>query len=283
MKIEKIGIIGAGIMGSGIAQIAVQRAKFNVLLYDVNQAMLEKAIAGIAKRLGRLVEKGELLATEKDIAISRIVTTHNISDLSDVDIVIEAASEDLDVKKSIFERLDAECKGETVFASNTSSISITKIASFTRRPELVVGLHFFNPAPVMELVELIEGLRSSIPALKIAEETAKAMGKTVIAVKDAPGFVVNRVLLPMINEAVFLLAEGIADAQSIDTAMRLGANHPMGPLSLADLIGLDTCLHIMETLHADLGDDKYRPCPLLRSYVQAGLLGRKSGEGFFKY
>jgi 3-hydroxybutyryl-CoA dehydrogenase len=245
--------------------------------------MLEKAIAGIAKRLGRLVEKGELLATEKDIAISRIVTTHNISDLSDMDIVIEAASEDLDVKKSIFERLDAECKGETVFASNTSSISITKIASFTRRPELVVGLHFFNPAPVMELVELIEGLRSSIPALKIAEETAKAMGKTVIAVKDAPGFVVNRVLLPMINEAVFLLAEGIADAQSIDTAMRLGASHPMGPLSLADLIGLDTCLHIMETLHADLGDDKYRPCPLLRSYVQAGLLGRKSGEGFFKY
>lgn len=283
MAIRTVGVIGAGIMGSGIAQVAAQRGQYKVLMYDVDAKALQKGKEGIAKKLEKLVEKGKLQKADADATMSRISTISDMSGFADADLVIEAASENVNIKAAIFKNLEEVCKKDAVLASNTSSISITKIGSFVSTPERVVGLHFFNPAPVMELVELIRGLRSSPEALAVAGEAARTMGKTVVDVKDSSGFVVNRLLIPMINEAVYVLAEGVADAASIDAAMKLGSNHPMGPLALADLIGLDTCLHVMETLHGALGEDKYRPCPLLRSYVEAGLLGKKSGAGFFNY
>jgi 3-hydroxybutyryl-CoA dehydrogenase len=240
MAITTVGIVGAGIMGSGIAQAASQKGGYKVVMYDVDGSMLEKGLEGIKKRTSRLVEKGTLNSADAEAVVARILTVKDAEQLADADLVIEAASENVEIKKSIFKQLDAVCGGKTVLASNTSSISITRIGSFTTRPDRVVGLHFFNPAPVMELVELIRGIRSSPQALALAEEAVKAMGKTIVPVKDSAGFVVNRILLPMINEAVYLLQEGVPDAASIDAAMKLGANHPMGPLALADLIGLDT-------------------------------------------
>jgi 3-hydroxybutyryl-CoA dehydrogenase len=275
-------VVGAGQMGAGIAQVAAV-AGYEVTLVDVSERQLERARAGIRRSLDKLVEKGRLEAEAAEASVERIATAGSPDGGADASLVVEAAPEDERLKLEIFRGLDAAAGDGAVLASNTSSIPITRLAAVTSRPERVVGMHFMNPVPLMPLVELIRGLETSDETAALVRAAGERMGKTVAEARDYPGFIANRILLPMINEAVYCLMEGVGDRESIDTVMKLGMNHPMGPLRLADLIGLDTCLAIMEVLHAGLGDSKYRPCPLLRTYVEAGRLGRKSGRGFYEY
>ena len=279
---EHIAVVGAGQMGGGIAHVAALSG-YPVTVIDVADAALEKGRNAIAANLERQVKKGTIDAAARDSALGRIKTSTSLDASADAAVVIEAATERSDLKFKIFEDLDRIATPGAILATNTSSISITAIGARTKRPESVIGMHFMNPVPVMQLVEVIRGLATSDETTKRVFALAQAMGKTPVEVNDAPGFVANRVLMPMINEAVFCLMEGVGTPEAIDTVMKLGMNHPMGPLALADLIGLDTCLAIMEVLHSGLGDDKYRPCPLLRKYVDAGWLGRKSGRGFYAY
>ncbi|UMZ73212.1 3-hydroxybutyryl-CoA dehydrogenase [Natranaerofaba carboxydovora] len=282
MEIKKVGVMGAGQMGAGIAQVAAQTG-CEVVLRDVKEEFVEKGLAGIKKNLERSVQKERITEDEKNETLSRISTTLEVKDASDCDLIVEAIIEDLGIKQDLFKELDEYVKPEGILASNTSSCPITDIAAATNRPEKVIGMHFMNPVPVMKLVEIINGLATDENTYKIVEETAKKMNKTPVCVNDYPGFVSNRVLLPMINEAVYCLMEGVASEEDIDTVMKLGMNHPMGPLTLADLIGLDTCLSILNVLYEGLGDPKYRPCPLLKKYVSAGWVGKKVGRGFYKY
>ena len=269
-------------MGNGIAQVAAASG-LNVIMNDIKQEFVDRGLATITKNLQRSVDKGKLDAAEKDAILGRIKTSTDLKDMAAADYVVEAASENETIKFKIFESLEYICPPHTILASNTSSIPIGRIASHTKRPEKVIGMHFMNPVPVMKLVEVICGLATSPETLELTLELTKRMGKTPAQANDFPGFIANRILLPMINEAVFCLYHGVGTKEDIDTVMKLGMNHPMGPLALADLIGLDTCLAIMNTLHQGLGDSKYRPCPLLRQYVEAGWLGRKSGRGFYNY
>ena len=282
MAVQSFGVIGAGQMGNGIAQVAAS-VGLNVIMLDVNSESLKKGLATIESSCDRLVKKEKMTTQQKSELLSRIKTTAEISELKNCDFVVEAATENIDLKIKIFKQLDEVVKQGAILCTNTSSISITKIAAATRRPEMVAGMHFMNPVPLMQLVEGIRGLQTSDETFKATRELAEKMGKTFVEGRDMPGFIVNRVLMPMINEAVYALYEGIADEKSIDEAMKLGTNQPMGPLTLAYFIGLDTCLAIMNVLHDGLGDTKYRPCPLLVKYVEAGWLGRKSGRGFYKY
>lgn len=282
MSINHILVVGAGQMGAGIAQVALQ-AGFQVTLTDVSEASLAKGKAGIEKGLSKLVEKGKLDAAAKDAALKKLSTATAILDVKNVDAGIEAVTENEDLKKKIFKDLDQVVRPGGLLASNTSSIPITRIGASTKRPEAVIGMHFMNPVPIMALVEIIRGAATSDETYAATKAMAEKMGKTTVVSKDFPGFIVNRILIPMLNEACFALAEGIATVEDIDTAMKLGTNVPMGPLTLADFIGLDTVLSIAEVLHKGLGDSKYRPSPLLRQYVEAGWLGKKSGRGFYKY
>jgi 3-hydroxybutyryl-CoA dehydrogenase len=269
-------------MGHGIAQILI-RSGYTVFLYDLSQQLLDSGAGRIAKGLSRDVEKNRLTAEEREKALSRLKTTTQIADLGGAEFIIEAVTEKFDVKADVFRSLEPHCRPETIFASNTSSISITRLAAATQRPDRFIGLHFFNPVPMMKLVEVVPGLATSQEAVEAAERLAISVGKTPVRVNDNPGFVSNRLLMPMINEAVYCLMEGVADAKGIDDVMKLGMNHPMGPLELADLIGLDVCLDIMKVLYESFRDSKYRPCPLLEKMVNAGRLGRKSGRGFNEY
>ena len=282
MEINKIGVVGAGTMGNGIAHVAAQSG-FEVVLVDVDQKFLDKAVGTIKKNLGRQLEKGKLTQEQMDGTLGKIKTAASLEAVKDCGIVVEAVFEDLKVKKDIFVTLDALCPPEAILATNTSTISITLIASATKRPDKVIGMHFMNPVPVMQLVEVIKGVKTSDETFAAVDDIAKKLGKTPVPVNDYPGFVANRVLQPMINEACYCLMEGVATPEAIDTVMKLGANHPLGPLALADLIGLDVCLAIMEVLYTGFSDSKYRPCPLLKKMVAAGNLGRKTGQGFFKY
>ena len=278
----KVYVIGTGTMGAGVVQ-AFAQANMPVVLKSRTQASLDKAVGKISKSLAKLVEKGKVTQEYMDSVMANISTTVDYADFADADLVIEAASEDMNLKKEVFAELAKVCKPETIFATNTSSLSITEIAAITDRPAQFIGMHFFNPAPVMKLVEVIKGQMTSQETSDKIFALATEMGKTPVMVEEAPGFVVNRILVPMINEAVGIYAEGIASVEDIDSAMKLGANHPMGPLALGDLIGLDVCLAIMEVLYNEFADSKYRPHPLLKKMVRAGLLGRKSGQGFYKY
>jgi 3-hydroxybutyryl-CoA dehydrogenase len=282
MEIKKVMVIGAGQMGGGIAQICAQ-AGFDVKLNDIKEESYVNGLAVIMKNLSRNVEKGRMTEDAKTAVLSRITKSLDLQDASDVDIVIEAAVENMDIKRSIFAKLDGIAPAHAILASNTSSLPITEIAAATNRPEKVIGMHFMNPVPVMKLVEIIRGLATTDEVYEAVEDMTVKLSKTPVEVNDFPGFVANRVLMPMINEAIYTLYEGVATIESIDEVMKLGMNHPMGPLQLADFIGLDTCLYIMETLHEGFGDSKYRPCPLLRKYVKAGWLGKKSGRGFYVY
>lgn len=281
-SISTIGVIGAGQMGHGIAQVAAMSG-YQVILNDLDDKALEKALASIEKSLDKLVAKERLSASDRDATRERLSTTATLADLADSDLVIEAIVENVDIKCSLFAELDELLADDAILASNTSSISITRLAAATSRPDKVIGMHFMNPVPIMKLVELINGLATSEETTKTIEAVTEKMGKTAVFSEDSPGFLVNRILMPMINEAVFALHEGIATVEDIDTAMKLGTNQPMGPLTLADFIGLDTCLAILQVLYDNLGDPKYRPCPLLRNYVQAGWVGRKAGRGFYDY
>lgn len=278
---KTIMVIGAGQMGGGIAQVAAQ-AGYSVILNDIKEEFVMRGMGIIEKNLRRSVEKGKLSAADMEATLGHITKSTSLQDAASADLVIEAAVENMTIKAQVFAQLDVICPEHTILSTNTSSLPITEIAAFTKRPDRVIGMHFMNPVPVMKLVEVIRGLATSDEVYKTIETLSLSMGKTPVEVNDAPGFVANRVLIPMLNEAVFTLYEGIATVESIDNVMKLGMNHPMGPLALADLIGLDTVLSIMEVLHEGLGD-KYRPCPLLRKYVKAGWLGRKSGRGFYKY
>ncbi|MFI5213474.1 MAG: 3-hydroxybutyryl-CoA dehydrogenase [Gemmatimonadales bacterium] len=279
---SKVAVIGAGQMGSGIAQVFAARG-WDVRLVDVEKDALERAIAVIRSSFERLIKKGAATEQDRDAAVGRIVIGEDLGAAEGCDLVVEAASEDEALKFRVFAELDRIAPPAAILATNTSSISITAIAGRTKRPAQVIGMHFMNPVPMMQLVEVVRGQATSAETTSRVMEIAKQLGKTPVEVNDYPGFVANRVLMPMINEAVFCLMEGVASAESIDTVMKLGMNHPMGPLALADLIGLDTCLAIMNVLHEGLGDDKYRPCPLLKRMVAAGQLGRKSGQGFYSY
>jgi len=282
MAFETLAVVGAGQMGSGIAQVAAQAGQ-RVLLLDASPELARRSLDRLGSTLGRLVEKGKMSAGEREAVLSRIRCPTALEECAGADLLVEAIVEDLGAKRELFRRLDAILPGESVLASNTSSISITALAAATHRPERVVGMHFFNPVPVMQLLEVTRGLLTSDATYRAAVELGKRFGKVVVTSKDSPGFIVNRILIPMLNEACFALQEGLASAEDIDTAVRLGLNHPMGPLTLADFVGLDTCLAIAEVLHRELGEDKYRPAPLLRQYVAAGLLGKKSGRGFYRY
>ena len=282
MQIEKIGVVGAGIMGSGIAQVA-SSAGYNVVLNDIEDRFLDRGLASISKSLERMVKKEKITPEDKDAIVKRIAWSTSLDDLKDVDFVVEAVIEDKPLKLDIFKRLDSICREEVILSSNTSSISITSMAAVTNRPDKVIGMHFINPVPVMKLIEVIKGLDTSEGTRKIVFDLAKKMGKKPVMAEDFPGFVSNRVLQVMINEGIYCLYEGIGTRESIDEIMKLCANHPMGPLELADLIGLDTVLNILEVLYEGYCDPKYRPCPLLKKYVEAGLLGRKTGRGFYEY
>jgi 3-hydroxybutyryl-CoA dehydrogenase len=282
MSVQTIMVIGAGQMGSGIAQVCAQ-AGYSVFLNDLKAEFVERGLAGIKKNLNRQVDKGRMTAEQLDEVVGRITSSHDLQDAAKVDLVIEAAVENMDIKAKIFAQLDEIAPAHAILASNTSSLPITEIAAATKRPENVIGMHFMNPVPVMKLVEIIRGLATADEVYQTIEDITKTLGKVPVEVNDFPGFVSNRILMPMINEAIYTLYEGVATKEAIDEVMKLGMNHPMGPLTLADFIGLDTCLYIMETLHEGFGDDKYRPCPLLRKYVKAGWLGKKSGRGFYTY
>jgi len=279
---ETFGVVGAGTMGNGIAQVAA-RAGFDVVLRDVADDFLARGMAAIDKSLQRDVDKERLTIDDKQTIVGRIRTTTNLADLRDAIIVVEAVTEQLAVKSEVFKALDAIVQGDAILASNTSSISITKLAAITQRPDKVIGMHFMNPVPVMKLVEIIRGAATSDETYKTVHALTQKLDKIPLECNDSPGFISNRVLMPMINEAIFALYEGVASRESIDGIMKLGMNHPMGPLTLADFIGLDVCLAIMNVLHDGFGDSKYRPCPLLKRYVDAGWLGRKSGRGFYEY
>ena len=282
MKISLAGVVGAGTMGHGIAQVLIRNG-YSVVLHDTSQELVARGAARISRGLDRDVEKGRMTAEEKQQAESRLKTTVELSDFASADVVIEAVTEKFEVKAAVFQSLAAVCRPEALFASNTSSISITRLAGVTKRPAKFVGLHFFNPVPVMKLVEVVPGLDTAEETVAAAEQIAKSAGKTPIRARDFPGFVSNRLLMPMINEAVYAVMEGVAGPEGVDGVMKLGMNHPMGPLELADLIGLDVCLDIMKVLYEGFRDSKYRPCPLLERMVEAGRLGRKSGKGFYDY
>ncbi|AZZ36955.1 3-hydroxybutyryl-CoA dehydrogenase [Bdellovibrio sp. qaytius] len=282
-NIKKIGVVGAGQMGNGITQVAAANG-YEVVMFDVNNGALDKGLSTIAGSCDRLIKKGTMTEDVKKALLGKVKATTTLSDLKDCDFVVEAATESIDLKLKIFKDLDQTVKAGSILATNTSSISITKIAACTSRPDKVVGMHFMNPVPLMQLVEGIKGLQTSDETFSTTKALSEKLGKVFVeSVKDMPGFIVNRILMPMINEAVYTLHEGIASVESIDNAMKLGTNQPMGPLTLADFIGLDTCLAIMNVLHDGLGDSKYRPSPLLVKYVEAGWLGRKSGRGFYNY
>ena len=282
IEISKVGVLGAGQMGSGIAQVAAASG-YDVVMADINQDALDRGMAAITKSLDRLLRKERISADDKTAILGRITTSLDVAAFSDVDIAIEAATENEGLKAKLFKQLDEICKPGAILATNTSSISITKIAAVTKRPEDVVGMHFMNPVPIMKLVELISGLATSDETMAATKALAEAMGKTTVVAEDYPGFIVNRILMPMINEAAYTLMEGVGSVEDIDVAMKLGTNQPMGPLTLADFIGLDTCVAILQVLHEGHGDPKFRPCPLLRKYVDAGWLGRKTGRGFYDY
>ncbi|MCP3033188.1 3-hydroxybutyryl-CoA dehydrogenase [Halobacillus sp. A1] len=282
MAINKVMVIGAGQMGAGIAQVFAQ-AGLHVKLNDMNGEALKKGISGIEKRLNRAVEKEKMSASEKEEAWNNLESTTDLREASDCDLVIEAVVESMDIKTQVFQTLDEVTPEHAILASNTSSLPITEIAAVTKRPSQVIGMHFMNPVPVMKLVEIIRALQTSDETYEAIEEMSNKLGKTPVEVNDYPGFVSNRILMPMINEAIYTVYEGVSSVEDVDTVMKLGMNHPMGPLQLADFIGLDTCLYIMEVLHDGFGDSKYRPCPLLRQYVKAGWLGKKSGRGFYSY
>ena len=279
---EKIFVIGAGTMGAGIVQAFAQKG-YEVIVRDIKDEFVERGINGINKGLSKLVAKGKMTEEDKEAILGRITGTTDLALAEDCDLVIEAAVENMEIKKAIFKELDEICKESTILASNTSSLSITEVASATKRADKVIGMHFFNPAPVMKLVEIIRGITTSQETFDAIKELSVAIGKEPVEVAEAPGFVVNRILIPMINEASFILQEGIASVEDIDTAMKYGANHPMGPLALGDLVGLDVCLAIMDVLYNETGDTKYRASSILRKYVRAGYLGRKTGRGFYTY